>query len=64
MDNKKIIYCPKCGRKAGVYDGKSALNVRVKCRKCNKLVVYNVETQEVSQEKMPLRTTGSGLRFY
>ena len=64
MENKKIIYCPRCGRKAAVYDGRSSMDIKVKCRKCNRLVVYHVESGEVTQEKMPVRTTGSGLRIY
>ena len=61
---EKSIYCPKCGRKVGSHDGKSSMNVKVKCTKCNRLVVYHVESGETTQEKMQIRTTGSGLRLY
>lgn len=65
MDNiKKKIYCPKCGRKVASYDGKSTINIKVKCNYCKKLVVFDFENGEIYQEKLPLRTTGSGMRFY
>ena len=62
--NKKIIYCPECGRKVAEHDGKSSIDIKVKCRHCNRLVVYKIDTEEVFQTKVPLRKTGSGLRFY
>ncbi len=62
--NKKTIYCPACGRKVAEYDGKSTIDIKVKCRKCNKLVVYDVASDETFQTKVPQRKTGSGLRFY
>jgi hypothetical protein len=61
---EKIIYCPKCGRKAALYDGKSSMTMKIKCRNCSRLVVYDAIKDEVGQENMPERTTGSGLRFY
>jgi endogenous inhibitor of DNA gyrase (YacG/DUF329 family) len=64
MDNKKSVYCPRCGRKVAEYDGRSTIDIKVKCRKCNKLVVYSVETGETRQEKLPLRGSGSGMRLY
>ena len=43
MAESKTIYCPKCGRKVAIWDGRSTNNISVKCKKCNKLVVYDVE---------------------
>lgn len=64
MDGKKIIYCPKCGRKAGVYDGKATVNIQAKCKKCNKIVVFKPETGETTYSSVPCRATGSGMRYY
>lgn len=60
----KTIYCPKCGRKVATWDGRSTNNISVKCKKCNKLVVYNVENEKVEIKEIPQRTTSSGMRFY
>lgn len=66
MKERKTIYCPKCGHKVANYDGKSSLNIEVMCRneKCRSFVVYDVENDETRVAKEPLRTTGSGLRYY
>lgn len=64
MQEPKTIYCPQCYRKAGTYDGKSKINPQMKCRKCNKLIVYDIATDTVSVQKIPGRTQGSGVRFY
>ena len=47
MAEPKTIYCPKCGRKVATWDGRSTNNISVKCKKCNKLIVYDVESEEV-----------------
>lgn len=60
----KKIYCPKCGRKAGVYDGHSTINYIVKCKKCKLLVVYNPRENRTRNEKEPERTCASGKRYY
>ena len=64
MAEPKIIYCPKCDRKVATWDGRSKNNISVKCNKCNKLVVYDVESEEVKIKAIPQRTTSSGMRFY
>ena len=58
------IYCPKCGRKVGSYDGKSQINKSMECKKCKKLVVFLVETGETKLKDIPKRTQSSGMRFY
>ena len=63
-NNKANIYCPECGRKVAEYDGKSRIPIKVKCRNCEKLVIYDIENLEVRTEKVPVRTTGSGMRLY
>ena len=60
----KKIYCPKCGRKAGVYNGHSTINYIAKCIKCKLLVVYNPNENRVRNEKEPERTCASGKRYY
>ena len=47
MADRKTIYCPKCGRKVATWDGRSTNNISVKCKKCNKLVVYDIENEKV-----------------
>lgn len=64
MTEPKTIYCPRCGRVACHYDGKQANNPVAKCRKCKKLVVYNVEKDEVLMRDVPKRSQASGTRFY
>lgn len=64
MQEPKTIYCPQCYRKCGVYDGKSKINPQMKCRKCNKLIAYDIATDTVSVKKIPERICGSGVRFY
>ena len=61
---KGPIYCPKSGRKVGSYDGKSQMNKSMACRKCNKLVVFHVDTGETELKQIPKRTQSSGMRFY
>ena len=64
MAEPKTIYCPKCGRKVATWDGHSANNISVKCKKCNKLVVYDVENEKAEIKEIPQRTTSGGMRFY
>lgn len=64
MSEPKTIYCPNCGRKVGTYDGRSTLNHISKCIKCNKRVVYHVDTKKTEIKNIPPRTTSSGTRFY
>ena len=64
MSEPKTIYCPKCGRKVATWDGRSTINILVKCKKCNKLIVYDVENEKVKIKEIPQRTTSSGMRFY
>ena len=52
---EKTIYCPKCGRKVGVYDGRS--------KNCNKRIVYHVDTGETEIKNIPKRNCSSGITF-
>lgn len=61
---KGPIYCPECGRKVGTHDGKSKINKSIRCEKCDKLVLFNVDTGETSIKPIPRRTQASGKRFY
>ena len=36
MAEQKTIYCPKCGRKVGIWDGKSTMDLYFRCKKCKK----------------------------
>ena len=64
MAEPKTIYCPKCGRKVATWDGRSKNNISVKCKKCSKLVVYDVENEKTIIKEIQKRTTSSGMRFY
>ena len=64
MAEQKTIYCPKCGRKVATWDGRSTINISVRCKKCDKLVVYDVENEKTIIKEIPKRTTSSGMRFY
>lgn len=63
MAEPKTIYCPKCGRKVGTYDGKSQMNLVTSCKHCKKQVVYYIETKETKLKPLPQRTTSSGMTF-
>ena len=63
MSNPKNIYCPKCGRKSGTWDGKSTINVICKCKKCNKRIVYHVVNGVTEIKEIPPRQSSSGLNF-
>ena len=64
MAEPKTIYCPKCGRKVATWDGRSTINISAKCKKCSKLVVYDVENEKSEIKAIPQRLTSSGMRFY
>lgn len=64
MQEPKTIYCPQCYHKVFQYDGKSKINPQGRCRKCNKLIVYDIKSDTVSVKKIPERHCGSGVRFY
>lgn len=63
--NKSIaIICPQCKHKVGIYDGRSGINPKIKCRECNKLIVYDISSGKAEMKAIPQRTQGSGVRFY
>lgn len=63
MAEPKTIYCPSCGRVACHYDGKQINNPMAKCKKCRKLIVYNVATGETEIKPIPPRNCSSGMTF-
>lgn len=64
MDNRKTIYCPRCNRKIGSWDGKSTISNEYLCKKCKKLIVYEAKTDDLKICFVPQRNTSSGKRFY
>lgn len=64
MAEPKTIYCPRCGRVACHYDGKQTANPVGKCKKCEKLIVYNIKEDRVKIKEIPKRGQASGMRFY
>lgn len=63
MAETKTIYCPRCGHKATIYDGRSSINPIAKCRKCKKLVIYDIAKDEAKLKDVPQRDCSSGMRF-
>ena len=63
MAESVVVYCPRCGRKVGTYDGKSSINFVTKCVKCQKQVVYDIKTKETRIKPLPKRQTSSGVTF-
>lgn len=57
------VYCPKCNRYVGTYDGKSSINLITRCRNCRIQVVYDIKTGETKTKPLPQRTTSSGVTF-
>lgn len=64
MAEPKTIYCPKCGRKVATWDGKSTIDIQVKCNKCKKLVVYKIDSEKAIIKDLPERSQSSGMRLY
>ena len=58
---QETIYCPKCHRKVGTYDGRSTMNKI--CKKCNKRVVYHAKKKKTEIKPIPLRNCSSGMTF-
>lgn len=63
MAEAKTIYCPRCKRRVAVYDGRSTINVIARCKKCQKRVVYFVETGKIEIKPVPPRATSSGVTY-
>ena len=63
MGDSKTLYCPKCYCKLGAWDGKSITTKAIKCRKCNRLVLFK-DGKYVRSEEVPKRNTASGITFH
>ena len=57
----KSVFCPRCDRKVATWDGRSTIDVIVNCRKCNRQVIYRVDSGETELKKIPARGSSSGL---
>lgn len=65
MAEPRTIYCPMCQRRVAQWDGKSTINPIIgNCKNCNKRVVYDVISEEVTIKNKPIRATSSGMTFY
>lgn len=65
MAEPRTIYCPACHRRVEQWDGKSTINPIIgNCKNCNKRVVYDVISEEVTIKNKPIRATSSGMTFY
>ena len=58
------IYCPRCDKAVAHYDGNTKNTIKVKCKNCNKLVVYSPKLGYAILTELPPRVTSSGMRFY
>jgi endogenous inhibitor of DNA gyrase (YacG/DUF329 family) len=63
MSEPKEVYCPKCGKKVGTYDGKASMNLVCRCNECRKKVVYDIKTGQTRVKPLPRRSTSSGVVF-
>ena len=57
-----MLICPKCKKELMQISGKSYIDK--KCKDCNRLVVFNPETQETKIKRVPLKSDSRGCRFY
>lgn len=65
MAKPRTIYCPMCHRRVAQWDGKSTINPVIgNCKNCNKKVIYNLISEEVTVKNKPIRATSSGMTFY
>lgn len=55
-----MLICPKCKKELIEISGTNYIDV--KCKDCNRLVIFNPETG-IKMKKI-YRTTSSGVRFY
>ena len=63
MSEPKTIYCPKCGKKVGPYDGRSSSNLVTRCKDCRKQIVYYVETGDIKVKPLPQRQVSGGVTY-
>lgn len=59
-----IVYCPGCGRRVFKTDTKFKMPLQAKCEKCNKLVLYDPESERIKLSDIPGRKTSSGKNFW
>ena len=64
MAEPKTIYCPMCKRRITQWDGKSTINPLARCRKCNVMVIYDIQNENTKITDKPVRNQSSGLTFY
>ena len=60
----KRISCPRCNGHVATWDRKSSMNIEIKCRKCNKLVIFRPKNGTVELRRLPDRVSASALRFW
>ena len=59
-----IIYCPKCNRKLGSYNGKGTIPKVIDCQNCKIRTVFDPQTGKTEVKPIPERATASGKTFY
>ena len=62
---KTNIVCPICHKFIADINPKFSNNkIYVKCRECDKLIVFDKNTCNATVKDVPLRNSSSGMRFY
>lgn len=64
MAKPKEIKCPKCKTRVMTYDGKGKIPLKSKCKRCEKLIVFNPNKDSIDVTNVPKRATSSGVMFY
>lgn len=57
------IFCPQCKGRVGTYDWRSTIDKIVKCKNCNKLVIYRIEIGKAENKPVLKRNCSSGVTF-
>ena len=63
--NHKIIFCPKCNKRLGTYDGKETdmKFYQFHCANCNIRILYDLEKEEMEIKPSPYKITAFGKEF-
>lgn len=58
----KEIYCPKCNKRLGKYDGKEtdAKFYQFQCSNCNIRILYDLSAEQIEIKPVPYKITAFG----
>ena len=65
MDKRQYITisCPICKNVIGGHNPDTTTNSIYRCRKCNKRVVYHIDSEKITIKNFPSKITSSGVSF-